>query len=232
MVFQLLPHQRQNEKLRGRDTALHRKRKFTQPSGVGRTSRQCSLHLVQSSTDVELRWRPSQPTGQSEQFGFRQLRVVSGGRLRQCRLRNTVTPRFHCAVYPLRAVTSAVAALVGHRHEFKILVDGSIVEGRRARLRCANWDRPTYFGYRSCIAVKRRRAFEGKEVRNGPPYFQIFVLKSRLLAFYPLSSGPLNNMRLVKSQSKIIYPGPKFVSWPLQLGCLRRHLHWKCRVFV
>lgn len=173
-----------------------------------------------------------QPTGQSEQFGFRQLRVVSGGRLRQCRLRNTVTPRFHCAVYPLRAVTSAVAALVGHRHEFKILVDGSIVEGRRARLRCANWDRPTYFGYRSCIAVKRRRAFEGKEVRNGPPYFQIFVLKSRLLAFYPLSSGPLNNMRLVKSQSKIIYPGPKFVSWPLQLGCLRRHLHWKCRVFV
>ncbi|CAN7944096.1 unnamed protein product, partial [Ixodes pacificus] len=58
-----------------------------------------------------------------------------------------------------------------------------------------------------------RMCHNEKVVGHNPLYFQLFVPKRRTC--YPLSFGPLNQTRLVKSQSKIIYPSPKFLPWPL-----------------
>lgn len=66
--------------------------------------------------------------------------------------------------------------------------------------------------YSGCITMKRRRAFKGNEVQNSPLYLQMLVPRSWLLTFYPFYFGPLNDMRIVNSQCKIIYPSPKFIS--------------------
>lgn len=48
-----------------------------------------------------------------------------------------------------------------------------------------------------------------KRWRNSPPCFLIFIPKSRLSTFYPLSFGPLNDVQLVESQSKNCLSQPK-----------------------
>ena len=144
-----------------------------------------------------------------------------------------MTPSFHRAFYAHHrtchspVTISSVRALIGHERESEYSSTDLLLTS--AYVRVTQFSCPmrelgsadvslaplTRFGNRGCIIVKRRRAFEGKKVQNSPLYFQMFVPKSWLLTFYPLSFGQLNDMRLVKSQFKIIHPSPKFVSWPL-----------------